>query len=101
MSEHRMKIQHPPVGPSRETYMRPGALIQTTGPDGRHQLVTWCRQTFAGAVYHVALELWSITTPITLEAFVLSLDDRGYALPDGPDRETWLGIVSGAADPQH
>jgi len=101
MSEQRMTIQHPPVGPSRETFTRPGALIQTTAPDGQRQLVTWCRQTHAGAVYHVDLKFWSISTPISLEAFMESLSDRGYTLPDGPDRQAWLDIVSGAADPQH
>lgn len=101
MAEQKMTISHPPVGPSRETFTRPGALLQTSSADGRHQLVVWCRQTLAGAVYHVELGFWSITTPIALEPFVQSLEDRGYALPDGPDRQTWLEIVSGARDSQH
>ncbi|GEM_PF-3044502 len=101
MSEKTMTVRHPPVGPSRETFTRAGALLQSSSADGRHQLVVWCRQTLAGAVYHVDLGMWSITAPITLEAFVQSLSDRGYVLPDGPDRQTWFDVVSGVKDAQH
>jgi hypothetical protein len=68
-------------------------VIQTEGPDGPC-LVAYDPLHQVAGVYHPAVGMWSIWTPLPLGEFLETLGARGYVLPQGDDLQTWLDAVA-------
>ncbi len=76
-----------PCGPSAETLQNPSRSIKGLGPSGE-LLICFDPERQCGAVFHMSLNLWAISCPMSPGLFV-------YVLPDGADLQAWLDAIAG------
>lgn len=96
MSENKMTAFEP-LAPAAETLADPRYALRD---ESQGRLILYCPRNNCGAVYWIDPGMWTMYCPIDLPSFIGSLADRGIALPEGPDLQTWMDAVSGGDIPQ-
>lgn len=86
---------HEPLAPHADTLAQPECVIEGLSARSERCLVTFCRRSNCGGVYHFDARMWTLWCPIALADFMGSIDAQGFTFTDRESLERWVTAVAG------
>lgn len=93
MSERKTRVRLPAL-PAAEFFQAPEHTILSA--DGK-ALLSYDSATSSGFVYYLDTRSWSITAPVSFDAWATLAAAAGLAIPPGADAARWIRACSSLA----
>ena len=94
MSDRTIQVPHPPHLPADHLQDPRLSILDASGD----AVLSYCRQTHPGSVFRLGTGMWMLVGPITLEAFLASVESMGIVIGDDAALNAWLDAITGGRD---
>lgn len=94
MSDRTIHVPHPPRLPAEHMQDPRLSILDASGD----AVLSYCRQTHTGSVFRLGTGVWMLVGPITLEAFLASVESMGIVIGDDSALHAWLDAITGGRD---
>ena len=94
MTDRKINAPHPPHLPAEHLQDPRLSILDASGD----AVLSYCRQTHTGSVFRLGTGMWMLVGPITLEAFLASVESMGIVVGDDAALHAWLDAITGGRD---
>ena len=94
MTDRKIHAPHPPHLPADHLQDPRLSILDSTGD----AVLSYCRRSHTGSLFRLGTGMWTLVGPITLEAFLASVESMGIVIGDDAALHAWMDAITGGRD---